>query len=93
MSFSGTRGEGFGKLNVKVLLTRGYSGGKCAAVCLVLQYVLCISGPVVYKHDKDGSLLKNVLELYSARGREQKTKQNCKFLFENLFNLFKGFQC
>ena len=47
----------------------------------------------IYKHDKDDSLLKNVLELYSAQGREQKTKQNCKFFFENLFNLFKGFQC
>ena len=47
----------------------------------------------VYKYDKDGSLLKNVLELYSAGGREQKTKQNYKFFIENLFNLFKGFQC
>ena len=44
MSFSGTRGEGFGKLHIKVLLTQGYSGAKCALVCLVPQYVLCIGG-------------------------------------------------
>ena len=48
VSFSGTRGEGFGKLHITVLLniTQGYSGGKCASVCLVPQYVLCIGGPV-----------------------------------------------
>ena len=32
VSFSGTRGEGFGKLHIKVLLTQRYSGGKCASV-------------------------------------------------------------
>ena len=37
--------------------------------------------------------LKNVLELYLARERERKTKQECKFFCENLFNFLKGFQC
>ena len=42
---SGTRGEEFGKLYIKVLLTQGYPGEKCVSVFLVSQYVLCISEP------------------------------------------------
>jgi len=36
---SGIRGEGFGKLHIKVLLTQGYPGEKCASVCLVSQSI------------------------------------------------------
>ena len=36
---SGIRGEGFGKLLVKVLLLKGYPGGKCALGGLVSQSI------------------------------------------------------
>ena len=35
----GIRGEGFGNLHIKVLLTQGYPGEKCASVCLVSQSI------------------------------------------------------
>ena len=44
---SRTRGEGFGKLQIKLLLTQGYAGEKMRFSMLgPAQYVLCISGPV-----------------------------------------------
>ena len=46
---SGIRGEGFGKLHIKVLLTQGYPGEKMRFSMLgfsVNCYVLCISKPV-----------------------------------------------
>ena len=92
MSFSGTRGEGFGKLHIKVLLTQGYSGENA------LQFGwLCASADQwienIYKHDKDDSLLKKrTSTILGTRTRERKEKK-CKFFCENLFNFLKGFQC
>ena len=66
---SGTRGEEFGKLHIKVLLTQGYPGEKCASVCLVSQYVFVhqrTSLLRIYEHDKDDSLLKTFTNYKAA---------------------------
>ena len=43
---SGIRGEEFGKLQIKVVLTQGYPGEKIRFSIFLSHYVLCISEPV-----------------------------------------------
>ena len=79
---SGIRGEGFGKLHIKVLLTQGYPGEKIRFSMLVFSVNMFVhqrtSRLKLYEHDKDDSLLKTLTNYTRRKDESQKKKEKSK---------------